>query len=156
MSMPPLSTMAIYLTAGENKVLCISISKVHRKQGYLVTAAEQFLTNKFFSSYRQKLGAVYLFSQANIVSFSWVSCLFRPWSVFFHTHSCLFQPRTASAQCLWPGVSGQAGGHCFYFLFCMLNLTTVPSPASRVTYSWAGQYCKRIHSHIHPTYIPHS
>ena len=43
-----LSTVAIYITAGDNKASHIGIVKaIYRKQGDLVTATEQFLTNKF-------------------------------------------------------------------------------------------------------------
>jgi len=41
--------MAIFITAGDHKAPHISIVEViHSKQGYLVTATEQFLTSKLF------------------------------------------------------------------------------------------------------------
>jgi len=52
MCAPPLVIMAIYITSGDSKAQCIRMCKViHRKQSDLVTAAEQFHTQRVSSSY---------------------------------------------------------------------------------------------------------
>lgn len=48
MSTQPLSAVAIYIAAGDNKASHIRVSKViRRKQQGWFTVTEQFLTNKF-------------------------------------------------------------------------------------------------------------
>lgn len=57
MSAQHVSTVTIYITAGDNKALHAKISEIiHIKQGYLVTAAEHFLINKFLLAMCRSMG----------------------------------------------------------------------------------------------------
>lgn len=78
----PLTTEAIYVTAGDSKASCIS-KVICRKQGDLFTATEQFLTNEFLLATCRKPEPASCIPKLVAPSHG-ASCLFRLWSVFFH------------------------------------------------------------------------